>query len=354
MIGIRKATEKDNRELIELQTRCPQGTSLILNVDSSPDFFARSKLFKDWTVLVAVDDGKIVGSAGYAVNDVFVEGRLVKTAYEYGFMVDPQERRKGIATKLQEFIERNAKKRNVDLLYLTIVEDNLPSMNLFSKMGFEKAKDCTMFSLMVYKEQKLTNGINIRGVKENDLPEVANMINEMYRDYNFFRPLKTEGLLKYINGMSNSNLHNMFVFQDSQGIKACLGYWDCAKVRKYIVQKFSWKLKAQLFLLRLTSLFAKMPYIPKPGEPLLSYNMTLLAFKDPESMKDLVSHIINVALENKINFLHTPIDMESPVAKVLSRFKHTKVGIQFFVKSLSGKRFSRLSENKLYIDATEI
>jgi hypothetical protein len=32
-----------------------------MNVDSSPDFFARSKPFKDWAVLAAVDDGKIVG-----------------------------------------------------------------------------------------------------------------------------------------------------------------------------------------------------------------------------------------------------------------------------------------------------
>jgi hypothetical protein len=47
LIEIRKATEKDNQALNELQTKCPSGTSIVMNVDSSPDFFARSKPFKD-------------------------------------------------------------------------------------------------------------------------------------------------------------------------------------------------------------------------------------------------------------------------------------------------------------------
>jgi hypothetical protein len=108
MIKIRRATEKDNQALIELETRCPQGASLILGVDSSPDFFARSRLFKDWNVLVATDGNTIVCSAGFAVSDTFVESRLVKVAYEYGFMVDPQRKREGIAVNLQEAIEHDA------------------------------------------------------------------------------------------------------------------------------------------------------------------------------------------------------------------------------------------------------
>jgi len=354
MIKVRKATEKDNQALIELQTKCPQGTSLILNVDSSPDFFARSKPFKDWAVLVAVDGGRVVGSAGYAVNDVIVEGKPVKTAYEYGFIVDPRERRKGIAVKLQECIEQDAAERNVDLLHLTIIEDNVPSINLFSKMGFEKVKDCATFSIMVYKKQRLTEGANIRRVEESDLTEVANMLNEMYHDYNFFHILRTEDLLDYIRRMPGFDLQNMFVFHDDEGIKACLGYWDYAKVRKYIVQKLNWRLKMQLFLLRLAGLFAEMPRIPTSGEPLLSYNLTTLAFKNTESMMDLIKHVINIALENKINFIHIPTDMASPTAEVLSRFRHVRIGLQFFVKRLSGKNFSSLSDNKLFIDTTEI
>jgi GNAT superfamily N-acetyltransferase len=354
MIEIREANETDNQALIELQRKCPQGTSLILNVDSSPDFFARSKPFKDWSVLVAVDDDIIVGSAGYAVSDVFVDGRLVKTAYEYGFMVDPRERRKGIAVKLQEFIEQNGRERNVDLLYINIIQDNLPSEKLFSKLGFEKVKDCATLSLMTYKKQRPVKEANVRSADESDLIEIVSMINEMYKDYSFFHPFKKEDLLEYVKRMPGFDLHNLFVFQDDQGIKACLGYWDYAKVRKYIIERFNWALKAQLLLTRIAGLLVEVPHIPNPGEPLLSFNLILLAFKDAESLADLVKHIINIALENGVNFLHMPVDMESPEAEVLSRFRHTKVGLQFFIKPLSEERFSRLGENKLYIDTIEM
>jgi GNAT superfamily N-acetyltransferase len=354
MIKIREATEEDNQALIELQANCPQGTNLILKVNSSPDFFARSRPFKDWSVLVAVDDGRIVGSAGYAVNDVLIEKTPVKAAYEYGFMVDPKERRKGIAANLQEHVERRAKKKNVDLLSLSIIEDNLPSMNLFTKLGFKKVKDCATYSLMVYGKMKLAHEANIRRAEESDLADVADLINEMYEGYDFFYPLRTSDLLDFARRTPGFSLDNIFVFEDSEGIKACLGCWDCVKVRKYIVQRFSSGMKAQLLMLKIAGLFANMPRIPGAGEPFLSYNLTTLAFKDSASITDLLKYVNNIAFENKIHLLQVPADVESPAAQVLSKFRHSRVGTQLLIKSLSGKKFPHLGESKLYVDATEI
>jgi len=354
MIKIREATEEDNQALIELQANCPQGTNLILKVDGSPDFFARSRPFKDWSVLVAVDDGRVVGSAAYALNDVLVEKTPVKAAYAYGFMVDPKERRKGIAANLQEHIERSARKRNVDLLTLAIIEDNLPSMNLFTKMGFEKVKECATYSLMVQKKLKLIQEANIKKAEESDLENVVSLINEMYESYDFFHPLRVSDLVDFARRTPGFSLDNIFVFEDSGGIKACLGYWDCVKVRKYIVQRFSLRMKAQLLMLRIAGLFADMPHIPGAGEPLLSYNLTTLAFKDPAAITELVKYVNNIAFENKIHLLQVPVDEESLSAEVLSKFRLARVGTQIFIKSLSGKEFLHLGESKLYVDATEI
>ncbi len=354
MIKIREATAEDNQALIELQANCPQGTKLILKVDSSPDFFAHSKPFKDWSILVAVDNCRIVGSAAYAVNDVLIEGKPVKAAYEYGFMVHPKERRKGIAANLQEHIERSAKERSIDLLTLAIIEDNLPSMNLFTKMGFEKVKECATYSLMVQKELKLAQEANVRRAEKRDLARVVDLINEMYDDYDFFHPLRTSDLVDFAHRTPGFSLDSIFVFEDNEGIKACLGYWDCVKVRKYIVQRFSLGMKVQSFLLKIMGLFADMPRIPRAGEPFLSYNLTTLAFKDPASITELVKYVNNIAYENKIHLLQVPVDEESPAAEVFSKFRLARVGTQIFVKSVSGKKLPHLGENRLYVDATEI
>ena len=52
-MNIRDAIQEDNQSLIELQRKCPMGTDLVLQLDSSPDFFSRSRGYEAWHVLVA-------------------------------------------------------------------------------------------------------------------------------------------------------------------------------------------------------------------------------------------------------------------------------------------------------------
>lgn len=326
----------------------------MLGVDCSPDYYARSRPFKDWHVLVAVDGNSIVGSAACAVSDTHIEGRQFKTAYEYGFIVDPHHRRKGIAIKLQEHIDRIALDKQIELLHLDITEDNLPSINLFSKMGFNKVKDCMTFSLIAHSRQKIARQTNIRSMEKSDVDGVAGLMNEMYHDYDFFTPFQAEDFTEYVRRMPHFDLHNILIHEDNEDIQACLGYWNYNKVRRYIVQRFNWRTKTQILMMKLLGSFTRMPSLPKEGEPLSSYNLTTLAYKNPESITELIKYIINVALENGINFLHIPVDPESPIPAVLSKFRHTKLRLHFFTKSLKQERVPNLGKRKLYIDISEL
>jgi len=355
MTLIREATEDDNDALNGLLRKCPMGTSFVLGVDSSPDYFARSRPFKDWHIFVATENKNIVGSAAFAMSDAYVEDRRVKTAYEYGFMVHPLHRRKGIAEELQRHIEHILLDKDVDLLHLDIIEDNLPSANLFSKMGFEKVKDCMTYSLMPYKRQKTAKGTNIRRLEETDIDALTNLINETYRNYNFFAPLRPKEFLESLERIPHFDFHNVLVLiGDNDKIEASLGYWEYDKVRKYIVEKLNWKLKVQTRLIRLAGLFTRMPYIPKLSEPLLSYNLIIMAYRNLENVTELIKNMVNIALENKINFIHATVDPKNPIAAVLSQFTHTKKKLYFFVKWLRQERLPNLKERNLYIDAFEM
>jgi GNAT superfamily N-acetyltransferase len=354
MILIREAAERDNDALNRLQKKCPMGTSLVLGVDSSPDYFARSRPFKDWHVFVAAENDTIIGSAAFASRDTYVEGRRVKTAYEYGFVVDPLHRRKGIAEKLQRHIEDVALDNGVDLLYLDIIEDNIPSLGLFSKMGFEKVKDCMTISLMPYKKQRITAEENIRSMREADVDYVTDLINEMYRGYDFFAPFEPKGFVEYLGRIPHFDFRDILVFEDNGKLEACLGIWEYDKVRKYIVEKLNWRMSLQTQMTRLIGLFMRMPYIPKPGEPLLSYNLATIAYRRPESMRELLKKAVNVALDNKINFIHVTIDPSSPISTVISQFRYqTRMKMHVLTKLLKQERFPH-SGRKIYCDVAEM
>jgi GNAT superfamily N-acetyltransferase len=355
MISVREADKDDNDALNRLQKKCPMGTNLVLGVDSSPDFYARSRPFKDWHVLVAVENGTIVGSAAFATSDTYVEGNRTNTAYEYGFIVDPLHRRKGIAENLQRTIEQTAMDKGVDLLHLDIIEDNTPSINLFSKMGFEKVKDCITISLMPYKKQRIAFEGNIRSMEKQDVDGVSSLLNETYRGYDFFAPFEPKDFVEYLSRIPNFDFHNILVLEDNGMLEACLGIWEYDKVRKYIVEKLNWRLSMQTHLISMIGLFTRMPYIPKLGEPLLSYNLATLACKKPESLLELLKKAVNIALENKINFIHVTTDPSCPVATALSQFRfQTRMKLHVLAKSLRQVRLSNGGERKIYVDVAEM
>jgi hypothetical protein len=207
---------------------------------------------------------------------------------------------------------------------------------------------------MPYKKQKTTAEANIRSMNEADVDAVTNMVNEMYGDYDFFVPFQPEDFLDYLRRMPNFDFHNVLVLEDNNGIKACLGYWDHSKVRRYIVEKMNWTLEIQTYLMKLIGLFTEMPRIPKSGEPLLNYNLVAMACRNSESMTELIKHTVNIALENKVNLIIATVDPRNPIAANLSQFRHTEMKLHFFVKSLRQERLPNLGERKLYIDAAEM
>ena len=87
-------------------------------------------------------------------------------------MVDPLHRRRGIAEKLQIHIEQMRSEEGVELVHLDIIEDNLPSIRLFCKMGFKNVLDYILFSLFPRKKLKTGAGANVRSMNESDLNEL--------------------------------------------------------------------------------------------------------------------------------------------------------------------------------------
>ncbi|MCW4050294.1 MAG: GNAT family N-acetyltransferase [Candidatus Bathyarchaeota archaeon] len=353
MVNIREAVLGDNDNLIKLQKKCPMGTDLQIELDGSPDFFNRSKAYEDWHILVAEDNDKIVGSAGYAVKDVVINERVEKTGYEYGFMVDPDHRRKGIASALQLEVEEQCVSKGVEFLHLNITEGNVPSMTLFTKLGFIEIRDCIPIMLMAYKHNKVDE-YKIRRMKEGDIPVVISLMNKTYSNHNFYEPFTERSFREYYARMPFYDINDIFLYEDGDSVRAVAGYWDYNKVMKFTLKSLNNRWKLMSFLVKILSVISTMPKMPGKGEQMSNWYLTPFAYRDDNAAKQLLGYILNLALESDVNMITLPLDANDPIVQVLDAFRGNKGQFKWFVKPLGTKKIPGLSRNPLYIDVIDI
>ena len=92
MFSIREATPSDNEALLRLEADSPQGTGISILIDRA-DYFYRSRVHNQARVLLAVEDGLIVGVMAFAVKDVLLNGVPDRAAYFYDLRGEATYRR---------------------------------------------------------------------------------------------------------------------------------------------------------------------------------------------------------------------------------------------------------------------
>jgi len=348
LIKIRNALEMDDSALIELQKKCPMGRSLILQFDSSPSFFNRSKHQTENHIIVAVEEGNIVGSASCAIMEKRVNEKTLRTAYNYGLMVDPSHRRKGIATLLTERREEIASEHDIDMIFCQIIQNNIPSIRVMEKRDFMHVKDIISYVLMVYKPQKpSTHGV-IRPAEKPDFPRIVDLINDTYSEYDLYKPHKVDEFKEFVEKRAHYDLNNIHVYEKEGEVKACLGYWDYNKIIQMTVLQLARKDQLMNIALAFLGIFTKLPKIPKPGQRLTQYFLQDIGFTKPEYLTELVKHVNNIALKNDIGVL-TTLGVEEPITDVLSKFMNTTSTEHIYAKPLKELDLTGFGQKKIFL-----
>ena len=349
IMEIRDATPYDNDQLIELQKMSPMGRALIIQLDGSPDYFNRSRGYKDWHVIVAEENGNILGTAAYTVQDKELKGETVSMVYEYSLMVHPDARRRGIASTLHTEIEdRNP---DVDYLHLNITEDNIESGAFFTKMGFTPVRSCAVNMLMAYKEFK-TNPYTIRPMKEGDIPVVVDLINETYKGYELFSPFTEDSFLDHYSLLPFFDMGDLYVYEDGT-IRAVAGLWDYNKVMSITILGYDFTRNLMRQAVNFLGRLFAMPSLPNIGEAMSNGYLTPLAYSDPGAAKQLLLHIMNIARTKDIGLVSAVLDRQSHVSELFNNIMKVDGGFTKYIKPISAKSIPELGE-KLFIDVKDV
>ena len=338
MVSIRPFEGRDNTAMLDIEKLCTQGNEkLAMGVDKSPDIIARYKLYDNWKVLVAEEDGKIVGWTGWTVKHDPIKKE--QYAYLVEVMVHPEFRKKGIATKLVMEAEKSAREIGSDHIYCYILEENNASKALFEKLGYSGKRDLKICALSVFKKAAISQQFKIERINKNEIHDVVNLINGYYSGRAHFVPYTPEIFESYINIIPAYGSENFWVVKENGKIVACAGLWDCSVLQKMCFTKepFMWKVMRGIF--GFLSLFGKMPKIPAEGEYFAGHYITDHAFqqKSSDAMYNLIGHFNNILFDARRDFFGPPpLDMNDPLFEIIKKFNPQIQSLSVF-----GKAFDR-------------
>jgi GNAT superfamily N-acetyltransferase len=340
---IREATINDNAELIALQARCPQGTTVIVSTINTPDFFARAKVYEDFKVFAVCEDNRIIASAACGVRNVIIGNTVAKVGHEFQAFVDPQYRGRRIAGELIQVREEYVRKRGAILSYGLIMEGNKPSMRHIERQGFTRHRTLVMPSIAVFKEMDIAHTGAIRHMVPEDLPGVVSLINDTWKEYEFYEPMTAEEFNQLIARTPAYNYDNVLLLEEAGEIIACLGFWDWSNVTQVTVKRLSFKMHGMSFLINAARIFRPLPRPPRPGSVLKQIMLTPIGFKDMQYIPTLLRYVNNRAYAEGIESIFFICERDHPLSSTLRGFIHIDTGIHLYIKplnenvSLSGK-----------------
>lgn len=347
MVSIRPFEEGDNPTLLDIEKLCPHGNEKYARGIDKSDIIARYELYDNWNVLVAEEEGKVVGWIGWTMKHDPIQRETF--IYLAEVMVHPEFQRKGIATKLVTEAEKNARETGSDHIYCYIFGPNDDSKALFGKLGYSNKGEFKPCAISTYKKANIAQKFEIERINKNDIPDVVNLINDYYARRAHFVPYTPESFESYVKGIPAYGLENFWVVKDEGKVVACAGLWDCSVLGDmcYNKEPLIWKVMRGVF--GFLSLFGKMPKIPAEGEYFKGYYVTDHAFepKNSDAMSNLIGYFNNIVFDAKRDFFVAQLDPNDPLFEMIKKFKPQIDTWHVFAKAFE-RELPELSP--LYID----
>ncbi len=226
MHTIREATQDDNDALIDLERRSPLDLGdALLTFDRSPNFFAHQRLEEHGRVLVAEDEGQLVGIVASAWHDVLIEGQQRRLIYIHQGRVLPQYRRWHVASDLVVHHLVLSREEKVDAPYWLISPNNEISLAFSRQVGVKHwPVDGRMDSFDVSARRPVDRHVGNLG--PGDMPQVLELINRTHTGREMFLPYTTERLQKRLSLDPGYTWQQWRGYRSDQGLLAAAGMWD--------------------------------------------------------------------------------------------------------------------------------
>jgi ribosomal protein S18 acetylase RimI-like enzyme len=346
MIKIREASPFDNNQLLRLTSLAPMTGKISLRIDRNPDFFSLLNKRGTSKVLVAEDNGNIVGCFSASRTNMVINGNPERVFYLADLKIDPSYERKVLTARLLKKMEDYLRDSGADILFCTAALGNEKVKALFSGRADFPEFNCTG-TFRVYQIIPLLRKIKLReyAISRIDInDEITGFYNEFYKRYQY-SPIFTSDV---------SFGTSTFAAMNNNNLVASLTLEDMGSSKQNVLMRLPSALKIILSLLGLINRIMPLFNLPVIGEPVRILYIKAFAYKEgrEDAFDALIRHAGHIAFLERYHYLAVGIHERDSSAKLFSKYAHFTFNSLGFVVSLENndEKISKILNGVLYED----
>lgn len=345
MFRIREATPKDNAALLHLEAASPQGMGLPILIERD-NYFYRSSLFERGKVLLAEEDGHLVGVMAYAVKEVFLNGGAARVAYLYDLRGEASYRRsmKRGLYRLWKAVEAEAVAEGAAFFYGHIKADNVDSLRIANKSDTHMVG---AFGILVLPTLpgRLRGPLQRETDIQGNIEQIESFVGE--RDLRLVRLSEL-----YTRGEGRGFLKGVYRLEEGRSF-AQISVWDLSTIYRGRVLRLPTSLNLLRIGLNPLAKLLPLPRIPGVGE-----RLTYWYLFDPihsgkrgaRLLKALIQRLRCVANAEGIDIVNLLCYFENPRVTLPHFFPAKLLRYQTVVKLIE----PHLPQRPLYLDVRDV
>jgi len=347
MFRIREASHADNETLLHLEAQSPQGTGISILIDRD-DYFYRSRLHDRSKVLIAEEDGKVVGIMAFAIKDVFLDGVAEPVAYFYDLRGEATYRRsmkRGLFRLWRACLEE-IEAAGAAFVYGHVKSDNQASMQVVTKMNARIGATFNILSLPTLPGAPTEFDDHMEHL-ESEIERLDRHVGmRSLRPCDFGTAYRRGAELGYLRG----------IFRIERGdSSAQVSAWDLSKIYRGRVLRMPASLLAMGLLLNPLAKFLPLPRIPRVGQQL-----AYLQLFDPicegrdgvRLLKRMIQRLRRTVAADRIDIVTLFVYQDDPLLPHMPRFVPEKV--MHYHTMIRPCASDQLPKRPLYLDIRDI
>jgi GNAT superfamily N-acetyltransferase len=319
---IREATRNDNEGLLSLTAMTPMGGTISIRSDRYPDFFRLLDRRGPSHVLVAEENGAIVGSVSANRVMAYVGGHRQSVHYLGDLKIHPDFRKRGLAVALLKAMHRDLLAAGADLVMCTAAFGNKKVLPYFDGLqGLPRAVALGVFKvyhLLPSRRRREDGAYAVREVPEQ--PEMLRLYDDHFRNYQF-GPVFGPGTLR--------NARHLAAHEDG-GIQASLALVDVGDSRQNVIIRLPFITGRLVSILKAVRRFVPLADLPAINTPIRTLYIKALACRPGHeaALDRLIREARHMAFKDRYHFLAIGLHEADPLGSRLAKFP------KFIFKSL--------------------